>query len=816
LYKHYANSLRCRFGEWRPRLVDEIRQLPLGGIRVLDLSGQLGSYCGRLLADLGADVVKVELPEGDVLRRLPPYAGDRADAERSLSFAYYHANKRGVVLDYREPAADGPLAELGANADVVLLSPTAREPVQGFDPRAGRLSWAGPQTIVCSITPFGLTGPYRTWRATHLTSHALSGLMYIQGPVEGPPVVVPGQQLYDHVGTHSAIAILTALRARPSAGGQLIDMSAHEVLTGSCFDVYTYANSAQVIRRGSRPEVSSGNGIWPCKDGTIEYVASTDKHWRALVELLGSPAELSDPTWAHPVVRQPHDQQIVEVIRPLIAAMSREDFVARGQQLGLPCALVNTVGQFVADPQPRSRGYFVRGQLGQLGDYELPGQPFRSDQQLLAQYRRPAPRLGEEDAAAVAREWRTPGPADPAPRPLSGIRAISFGTAIAGALSGTALAELGADVIKIESPSRPDNLRRLRAPGDPIIHEPSGADTSPMFANFNRTTRSIALDMKDQASVELFLRLAATADVIVENYGPGVMQRWGVGYEQIAAVNPQIVLLSLTGFGHTAGPRSHYLAYGSTVCSFVGLTHAWKYSNGVHFDYISEAHGVLGVLAALAIRDRTGRGTHVDLAEVETAASVMGPLMLDYIVNGHDSEFVGNEVPGALLSAVVKCRGDDRWLAVEATDPADWQALAALVGRDDLRPADLPPDGRARGSLTAALASWAGQLTPHQAMRMLQRAGLAAGAVQDAEDLIRDPQHRERHFLVEMDHPDLGVAEYTAPAHRLAKTPPTVRRPTPRLGDHTAEVLGEWLGMSPEDSRSYAWPRQAPATNAVQ
>jgi crotonobetainyl-CoA:carnitine CoA-transferase CaiB-like acyl-CoA transferase len=795
--------------------MNETPQLPLGGIRVLDLSGPLGSYCGRLLADLGADVVKVELPEGDVLRRRPPYAGGRADPERSLSFAYYHANKRGVVLDYRLPAADGPLAELGANADVVLLTPTAREPVHGFDPGQDQLSWAGPQTVVCSITPFGLTGPYRTWRATHLTSHAMSGLMYIQGPVEGPPVVVPGQQLYDHVGTHSAIAILTALRARPSAGGQLIDMSAHEVLTGSCFDVYTYTNSAQVIRRGTRPELSSGNGIWQCRDGTIEYVASTDKHWRALVELLGSPAELSDPTWAHPVVRHPHDQQIVEIMRPLIAAMGREDFVARGQQLGLPCALVNSVGQFVADPQPRSRGYFVRGQLAQLGEYELPGQPFRSTRPLLRQYRRPAPPLGQEDAGQVARDWRKPSAAGPTPGPLSGIRVISFGTAIAGALSGTALGELGADVVKIESPSRPDNLRRLRAPGDLIIHEPSGADTSPMFANFNRTTRSLALDMKDPASVELFLRLAATADVIVENYGPGVMQRWGVGYEQIAAVNPRIVLLSLTGFGHTEGPRSHYLAYGSTVCSFVGLTHAWKYSNGVHFDYICEAHGVLGVLAALAARDRTGLGTHVDLAEVETAAGVMGPLMLDYIVNGHDSAFVGNQVPGALLSEVVRCRGDDRWLAVECADPADWQALAALVGRDDLRAAVPPPDDRARGELAAALASWAGDLTPHQAMRMLQRAGLAAGAVQDAEDLIRDPQHRERHFLVEMDHPDLGIAEYTAPAHRLAKTPPTVRRPTPRLGDHTVEVLGQWLGMTPEDAQRYVWPPQVPASSVA-
>jgi benzylsuccinate CoA-transferase BbsF subunit len=399
------------------------------------------------------------------------------------------------------------------------------------------------------------------------------------------------------------------------------------------------------------------------------------------------------------------------------------------------------------------------------------------------------------------------------PGPLSGIRVISFGTAIAGALSGTALADLGADVVKIESPSRPDNLRRLYAPGDPHVREPSGADTSPMFANFNRTARSVALDMKNPSSVALFLRLAAAADVIVENYAPGVMRRWGLDYEQIAAVSPRIIMLSLTGFGHS-GPRSHYLAYGSTVCSFVGLTDAWPYQNGVHFDYISEAHGVFAVLAALAARDRTGRGTHVDLSEVETAAAVMGPMMLDYIVNGRGSVRPGNQVPGAMLSEVVRCRGDDQWLAVEVEDAADWRTLARLTGRDDLAGAadaaggpSWTPDEAARAELAGALAGWAAELTAQQAMRVLQRAGLAAGAVQDSEDIVRDPQHRERHFLLEMDHPDLGVAEYAAPPHRLAKTPPEVRRPTPRLGAHTIEVLGEWLAMAPAEAARYAWPK---------
>jgi len=216
---------------------------------------------------------------------------------------------------------------------------------------------------------------------------------------------------------------------------------------------------------------------------------------------------------------------------------------------------------------------------------------------------------------------------------------------------------------------------------------------------------------------------------------------------------------------------------------------------------------VFGVLAALAARDRTGRGTHVDLAEVETAAAVMGPMMLDYVVNGRRSVVQGNQVPGALLSEVVRCRGDDDWLAVEAEDAADWQALARLLGRGDLAQATMPPQEQASAALAAALAAWAAELTAQQATRMLQRAGLAAGAVQNGEDVIRDPQHRERHFLLEMDHQDLGVAEYAAPPHRLSATPPTVRRPTPRLGEHTVEVLGEWLGMTPDEAAPYAWPK---------
>ena len=677
--------------------------LPLDGIRVLELSGPVGSYGGRLLADAGADVVKVELPAGDELRRQGPFAGRQPGPERSLAFAYYHANKRGIVLDYRSPEALGMLAELGASADVVLVTP----PVAGFDPDSRELPWAASDAVVCAITPFGLTGPYRSWRATHLTSCALGGGMYQYGPSEGPPLVLPGRQLYDHAGTHAAIAVLAALRARPAVGGQFIDISAHEVLGSSLYELHRYTNFQDIMRR--RDRITGVGGMWPCRDGLVEFAASTEKHWAGFVRLLGSPPELSDPALADPAVRQQRAEEIMAVVGPAILAMSREEFVGRGQELSVPCSLVNTVGQFAEDPQLRSRGFFVRQPLAGLGEFDVPGKPFGSGQPLLAQYRRPAPRLGEHDPAAIAREWRSAGRPQPRPvSPLSGLKVISFGMVIAGAVCATLLAELGADVVKIESPTVPDSVRRIRM-GDPAIAEPSGAPTSPMFASYNRSVRSLALDMKQPESVDLILRMVSVADVVIENFGPDVLERWGIGYEKIAAVNPRIVMLSQSGFGHT-GPRSHYLAYASTVFSFVGLTQIWGQSHPTASDYPAAAHGLFAILAALAARDRTGQGTHIDQAQIEVAGAIMGPLLLDYTVNGHEP---GEDPPPGM---VVRCSGEDRWLAVEPASDEDWQHLARIAGA---------PDPGDRAAVTEAVGTWAAALTPHQATRILQRAGLA-------------------------------------------------------------------------------------------
>ena len=754
-------------------------RLPLAGVRVLDLSHRMGAYCTKLLADAGADVVKVELPAGDMLRRAGPFIEGRDDAEASLTFAYYHANKRGVALDWRDPASVPSLTSLARHCHVVVLSPDERDRVAGFEAETGSLSWAPPDAVVCAITACGTTGPYRAFRATDFTAQALGGLMYTCGPASGAPVGMPGQQLFDLAGTHAAVAVVAALGRRREVGGQFLDMSVHEVAAASSVELYHYTNAREIQRR-REPGPRFYGGTFEAQDGPVEVTIATDKHWRGLVDLLGEPEALADPAWSVPTVRASHADVMASEIRRGLATMTREEFVEAAQRRAIPSGPVNTVGEFADDRHIQERGFIVAHDREGMGTLRLPGRAFRAEPPLLAPYRRPAPRLGEADPGEVADSWARSPAVTPSALSLAGVRVLSFGTNIAGALCASYLAELGADVVKVESPIVPDNTRRSRAPYERPVREPSGADTSMMYANYNRSVRDVALDAKDPASFDTLLDLVAHADVIVENFSPGVMERWGLTRERLAAVNADVVMVSLSGFGRT-GPRGHYLLYGAITCAFVGLARVWGTVHQAHYDYVSAAHGTFAVLAALAARDRARSEIVVDLAQVEAAGALMGPAIADYLVNHRD----GTAGPEGLLRTVVPCLGHDRWLAVELESAADWTALAELLGQPDTAPPD-----------PAALAEWARGLTATQAMERLQRAGVAAAAVQTGEDVARDPQHRHRRFLVEVSSPDLGTTEWAAAPHRLRKTPPRVTGPAPRLGQHTAEVFADWLGRN--------------------
>jgi crotonobetainyl-CoA:carnitine CoA-transferase CaiB-like acyl-CoA transferase len=408
-----------RAADRNPRVnVGQFEAQPLSGIRVLELSDRTGAYCGKILADLGAEVVKVELPTGDRLRSVPPYRDGAAGPEASLVFAYYHHNKRGITLNWERDESQPLLRELVSTADVVLASPKGnRHRLTGYVDDPPSLPWVSGNVLTCFISPFGLTGPYREWRATPFTSFAASGYMQPFGPPDGPPLAMPGQQLYDEAGIGAAFLIQMVLRSPPHTRSQIIDHSVHEMGLFNKLGQEQYSLKGTIKTRATNFGPPPG-GIWRCKDGMLDIGANSPQQWDIFVELLDSPDVLADPIFRDRKMRVQAYDVITELIADLLSTRSARQLVEAGQAAGLPCALTNTPSQFVQEEQARARGFFVRTSREGSGEFDIPGPPFMSSPPLLS-FRKSAPLLGEANEELYMQElghlerelrrWRSDG-----------------------------------------------------------------------------------------------------------------------------------------------------------------------------------------------------------------------------------------------------------------------------------------------------------------------------------------------------------------------------------------------------------------------
>jgi crotonobetainyl-CoA:carnitine CoA-transferase CaiB-like acyl-CoA transferase len=780
---------------------------PLDGVRVLDLGGELSAYGTKILADVGADVVKVEPPGGDRQRLRPPFAAGAPGSESSLTFAYYNANKRGVQLDLTAPAAEAELARLADGCDVVVISPSARQPVPGWIRDTRSLSWAGPGTVICCLTPYGLDGPWRDRRATQLTAYADSGGMWSIGPAEGPPRVIPAFPFYDELSAQAAFCIMVALRERPQSGGQVIDLSLHDLLAyreSTAVSYYTMVGRS-VMSRNRVPSMPP-TGIWDVSDGQIEMLIWNPPHWDGFLEIVGRPADLLDPALRDRVERFARASELVPRVRELLAPFTMQGFWDLALTHRVPCAPVNTILQVTQDPQLLGRDFWAEHDRPHTGPFRAPGRPLRSSAPLLS-YRREAPLLGEHDEDLLGGRWAATRASQPWTLPsgprLGELKVLSFGTAIAGNVSATTLAEMGADVVKIESPDRADPLRLPGIPGLPKAFDLAGKPVSALFSSYSRSGRTLTLDMKSPAGLETFRQLARQADVLIDNFATGVMASWGLTPESLAEMNPRLIWVSVSGYGRT-GRRATAMAYGSNVNGFMGLTRVWS-PHGSQFDYTAVAHVLITIFAALAHRDRSGQGSYTEIAQAEAGGVMLAPLFLEALATGQDVWPEPNQVPGSYLSGVFAAAGQDAWLAVELEDAADWNAAASLLGVPELSigTADSPPAGDVAGpppsaeavaDLKKVIAAWAQTLTPAQAARQLQAAGLAAAAVQEIADLFADAGLWAHDALAQLHLPNTDITTYvTGPFQRMQTPRAHVRWPSPHPGEHTDEILRDWL-----------------------
>jgi benzylsuccinate CoA-transferase BbsF subunit len=387
--------------------------------------------------------------------------------------------------------------------------------------------------------------------------------------------------------------------------------------------------------------------------------------------------------------------------------------------------------------------------------------------------------------------------------PLTGVRIADFTWVGAGSYTTKMLADHGADVIKIESSAKVDGIR-LSAPFKDGV---KGINRSGYFADRNTSKRSITIDLRTDEGRALARRIVADSDIVANNFTPGTMAKFGLGYDDVREINPRAVYLAMSMSGDS-GPERDYLGYGLTIGALVGIHHLSGLpgrepaGTGTNYpDHIpNPCHSAFAVLAALRHARRTGEGQYLDIAQTEPTIAVLGAAFLEATVNGRDAQPLGNAHRRYAPHGVYPCAGEDRWIAIAVTDDRQWPALREVLGLpDDACPAEWAAEAarhRDRDAIDALLAAATAERDVDDLFARLQAAGVPAGPVEDAADVVqRDPQLQARGHWVRLEHPEMGETLYNAPPFRLTGTPATLTRPAPMLGQHTEEICREVLGL---------------------
>ena len=772
---------------------------PLQGVRVVDISDNKAAYCSKLLADLGAEVIRVE-----DLHAMPtpcegPFLDNVPDCEHSLSYWYENSGKLSVSLDLSRPKDRDSFIKLVDTADLLIESCPAGY-LEGLHLGYDVLRQNNPALSMVSVTGFGRTGPGSRYKSSDILASAAGGQMYVCGRPGRPPLKPYGNQSYYLVSLLGAIGSLLSLLGRDKYGrGQQVDLSLQEAVASALEHVlvqYLYNNV--VPRRQGSLQWNFSSDLFPCRDGYI--LLTFNREWEPLVEILdqqGMAADLTHPAWHDEEFRKKHIDDIEEVLTNWTCRQDSRDIFRLGQAMRFPWAVLNTIAEVAADEQLESRGFFepARHPLAE-NEFRVPRPVINFKDAPAYTYQR-APAPGEhscrlDEIIATGRRPEVTGSAgDPAGRPpLEGIRVLDFTWMLAGPYATRMLADFGAEVIKVQS--------KLTATGA----ENNGTG---YFAAWNRNKLGITLDMSRPEARGLALELAATCDVVMENFTPRVMDNWDLDYDHLKAANPSLVMVSLSGFGHS-GPWRDFAALGPTVQALSGITYLSAYDKGTpdgiglaYADHVCGLYAALAVLAALRRRDDTGEGAYIDISEYEATCSLLGPALLDYSLNQRSAIPLGNRSEWMSPHGCYRCKGEDAWCVIASSTEEEWQALCIAMQKpelaDDARFSSLPRRLANYEELDEIIGNWTSGFPPRRVMNILQQAGVPCAAVNNAAELARDPMLEERGFFVELDHPVLGKITSDANPVRLNLTPAQYYRAAPLLGQDNRSVFIGMLGM---------------------
>ncbi len=772
------------------------RMRPLEDVVVIEATqGVAGAYAGRLYADLGARVIKMEPPGGDRLRRLGPFAGDVADPERGGLHLALDAGKESVVADLDTADGVARLRGLLAGADVLLESAgPGTMAARGLG--AETLLWDHPWLVVGSHTPFGQDGPYAERATSEIVDYAMGGYLFFSGSPEHHPLLVPGHQGELHAGMQLATGTLLALwHARQTGAGQHVDVSTFEsMLNAHSWLTTWWTHEGEVQTR-------LPTTILRCADGHFFWFPRPDPQVFALIERLDL---MDDPRMQTVLGFRAAVQEVRDAFERWAAGRTKAEIYHTAQSMRIAVTPVNTAADLAASGQLAERGWWRAVEHPLAGRLELPGPPWNFSDAHAGPVA-PAPQL-DADAAAPppARARREPPhPARGDAGPLAGVRVLEVTANWAGPLAGRHLGDLGADVIKIELARRPAT-RALHPPGNQPWN--TGYNRAGYFNLLNRNKRDLVLDLSSDEGRELFLRMVERADVVLENNSARVFPNLGLAYATLAERNPRIIMCSMSGMGGS-GPEMHYLAYGSNVEASSGLVSQLGYGDGdlygtgsFYADPICGTHGTIGIMAALMQRERTGRGQFIDMSLQESGIAFQVEAIMDYRLNGRVAGPANNRSRRIAPQGVYRSVGDDCWLAIGVETDEQWRGLCAVLDRPDLarRYATVEARLAAHDAIDAAIEQWSVTLDHQRATRRLQDAGVPAGPVLANWEIVSDPHLFARGYFVDVVHADVGHYRWDGYPWRLSRTPGRVTRAAPLFGEHNEEVLRELAGCGEE------------------
>jgi crotonobetainyl-CoA:carnitine CoA-transferase CaiB-like acyl-CoA transferase len=811
---------------------DEMIQV-FSGLRVIDLSRWVsGEFASKLFADFGADVVKVERPGvGSLTRYWDPFAGARSSPEASPLFLHLNTNKRSVELDLATADGREALLALVAGADVLVESfrPGQLEKL-GIGPQV--LHAINPRLVITRISPFGQSGPYRDLAATGLVLQAMGGPMHATGGPGRPPLRKPGNLEFYTIGRAAAEATMAGLiSVRRGGAGPVIDVAGFEALLAGAdrrasyllAGSYSGVDAPRGIRSAHRG-ASRFAGPFRAADGFVMIYVTNQAFFDRLIALVAESDAPFREKFLGQGIRLEDWEEFSGYMRDWFAARPKMAIMEAAEANRIPLTALFEMSELSSSEHYRSRGLFVRAAHPEAGELDYIGPPWR----MAGGYRlrAAAPLLGQHTdevradwatppaAGSSAEPWSAPYPAD-SRLPLEGVRIVDLTVVWAGAGGTALLGDLGAEVIRLEGNNRISRHDSAKSTKESLSAggyrtamfpdrepQPRPYDRSAQFNWHSRNKLAACANLETAEGRAAILELIKISDVFMENHGPGVMEKLGLGHEELLALNPRLIIARMPPMGLT-GPMSGYLGYGPNFNSLVGIAAMDGYEDetpetagdNYHMDEATPGGVAFAVLSALWNRERTGAGGLLEFPQSENVMQEIGEFFLAYQQTGRQPQIIGNTDP-YFLQDVFPCSGDDRWVAISIRDDRDWSALSQAVGAAPWLADGVTAELRAANSraLRASIAEWTRDQPSDEVLAALRARGVPAGEVMSETRLLDDPQLSDREWLKLRSHPAVGTHLYPGHPWRAAGFDTVFGRPVPGFGEDNEYVYKKLLG----------------------